>query len=93
MVDGDGAGEDRRPVEGQIAHLRADVVQIGRRFKAEFVQHELRLVGNKANAGGAVIPLTQSVAQRRIGDGRDDGIGIRILVTCDINRFSHGELL
>ena len=84
------AREDGRGIVVEVAHLRAHIAQQRRRRKAELVQHELRLVADLADAGGHVRPFAKRVAQRRIRDGGDDGVGIRVPVSGHINGF-HGS--
>ena len=50
-------------------------------------QHQLGLVGNGAQAGGFVFTIAKRVTQGGIGHSGDDGVGIRISVTGNVNRI------
>ena len=54
-------------------------------LEAETVQHDLGLVRDPAQAGGFIFPVAQGIAQRRVGHGCHDGVGIRVAVSGYIN--------
>ena len=60
--------------------------------KAKAVQHDLGFVGNVTQTGGHILPVTQGVAEGRIGHGGNDGIRVRIAMTGNINGV-HKNLL
>ena len=80
QIHGDGAVEGRGTVIVQIPHLGAHVLDQGRRLETETVQQLLGLVVDGADAHGTVIAIPHGIAQIGIGDGGNDGIGIRVAV-------------
>ena len=87
--DSHAGGQRGRRVEIEIAHLSAHCVYAHGRLEAEFLQHELRLIADFAQPRGDVFALAQRVLERGIGHCRDDRVGIRIFVACNIDGF-HG---
>ena len=86
-ADRDCAGQGRRRVVVQIAHLRAHGLDAHRRLKAEAVEHKPRLVGDMPETRGNEFPVTQGVSKRGVGHGGNDGIGIGVAVAGDIDGF------
>ena len=86
-ADGRGGGQDGRPVIFQIQDLGPHIVDEHGRLKAEAVQDALGLVVDLTQAGGLIVPLAQGVLQCGIGHGRDNGVGVGVPVTRDINRI------
>ena len=78
QIHGDGAVEGRGTVVIQIPHLGAHVFDQRRRLEPEAVQQLLGLVVDGADAHRAVVAIPHGVAQVSIGDGGDDGVGIRV---------------
>ena len=89
-ADGHTGGKRRRCVIVEVAHLRAHGLDPDRGREAEAVEHELRLVADVAETGGAVLPVAECIAQRGVGHGGDDGVGIRIPMAGDVNGI-HGQ--
>ena len=86
-----GRGEDVH-----VLDLGADIGHISGLGKAEAFQHILRfLIDLPGPAGNIPFALGNLVSDTGIGDGGTDGIGIRILVSQDINGFmlSHMSVL
>ena len=86
VEDGNTAVHSGRSVEDEVPHLGADVRDEHRRFRVELVEHTLGLIGHVTEAGRHIFPVTERVAQRRIGDGRHYGVGVGVLVSGDIDR-------
>ena len=86
-VDGDGGVEGRGRIIVQVEDLGAHGVEQHRRLEAEAVEHELCLVAEVAETGGDKFPVAQGVAQRGVGHGGNDGVGVRVAVSGDINGF------
>ena len=82
----------RGRIEIKVAHLRAHVVYLARRLKAEFIEHALSLVAYMSKAGRSVFSVAEGVAKRRIAHRRNDRIGIRITVAYHEN-FIHYSFL
>ena len=83
-MDRHGVGEDGGPVEVQILHLGAHVVEAHGRLKPEPLQDAAGLVAQHPQAAGHVLPFPQGVAQAGVGDGGHDGVGVRVLVSKDV---------
>ena len=87
-ADGSGGRQGGRRIEVQVPDLRPNVVDQLRRLGTEFVQNGFRLIADLAQAGGAVLPLPQSVFQCGVGHGGYDGVGIRVAMAGNVN-FVH----
>ena len=85
VVQGDGVMQQGRAVEIQVGDLRAQIPDQLRSLRAEAVQQLPGLVVDGAETGRTVFPVAQGVAQIGVGQRRDDGIGVRVAVTGDIN--------
>ena len=72
-------------VKVQIGDLGAHILYVHGRLEPEAVQHTLGLVVDRADADGLVFPVAQGVAQIGVGHGGDDGVGIGIAVSADID--------
>ena len=86
-ADRHGPGQGGRRVVVEIADLRAHGLDADGRLKAEAAEHQPRLIGDVPEPGRDEFPVAQRVAQRRIGHGRDDRVGIRVAVAGDIDGF------
>ena len=84
-ADRHGPGQGGRRVVVEIADLRAHGLDADGRLKAEAAEHQPRLIGDVSEPGRDEFPVAQRVAQRRIGHGRDDRVGIRVAVAGDID--------
>ena len=82
----------RGRIEIKVAHLRAHVVYLARRLKAEFIEHALSLVAYMSKAGRSVFSVAEGVAKRRIAHRRNDRVGVRITVAYHEN-FIHYSFL
>ena len=87
MVYTDRGGEDRRRIIVEIRNLRAHGVQQFRRGKVKLLQQHLGLVAELAYARRDVGALAQRVFQHGVGDGGNDGVGVRIAVARDVDGF------
>ena len=83
-VDRHRVGQDGRPVEGQVLHLGAHVVEAHGGLEAEPLQNAAGLVAQHPQAAGHVLPVPQGVAEAGVGDGGHDGVGVRVLVSEDV---------
>ena len=92
MEDGNAAVHGGRSVEDEVPHLGADVRDEYRRFRVELVEHPLGLIGHVTEAGRHIFPVAERVAQRRIGDSRHNGVGVRVLVSGDIDRVFYNRV-
>ena len=90
--DGHAPRHGGRGVEDEVPHLGAHVRDEHRRFRVELVEHTLGLIGDVAEAGRHIFPVAERVAQRRIGDSRHNGVGVRVLVTGDIDRVFYNRV-
>ena len=82
---GDIGIQHRGRIKIQVLHLGVHTGNALGGLEAEPVQHQLGLVRHPAQAGGLIFPVPNGVAQGRIGHGRDDGVRIRVSVSCYIN--------
>ncbi|MPN06101.1 hypothetical protein SDC9_153356 [bioreactor metagenome] len=87
MVDADRGGEDGRRVVIQIRNLRLDRMQQGRWRKVEFLEQQFSLVAQLSNAGGRVGAFAQRILQDGVGKRGDNGIGVGISVSGDVDWF------
>ena len=84
-ADGGAGREHGGGVVIQIPHLGAHIGDQLGSLKAEAIQNDLSLVADLTQTGGLVLTLTQRILQRGIGHGRNDGVGIGVLMAGDIN--------
>ena len=85
QAHGNSGAQNRRGVEVQIPNLVIQIRDPAGCLEAEAVQHILGLFGDLSQAGGLIFPIAAGIAQSRIGDGRYDGIRVRIPVSGYIN--------
>ena len=84
-VDGDGLVEDGGLVVVQVQHLGADVFEVEGRLKAEAGEDGPGLVAELAQPGGHILPVPHGVAQGGVGHGGDNGVGVRVAVSGDVD--------
>ena len=83
------AVERRRVVIVEVLHLRAQVFHQRRGVGVEAREQPRRLVVHAAQPHGLVAALADGVLQVGVGNGGDDGVGVRVAVPGDVY-VSHG---
>ena len=88
-----GPGDGHTGIEGrghiivQVANLSPHGDELDRRLKIKTFQNPVGFVADVAQPGSHILPVAQGVAQGGVGDGRHDGVRIRIAVSGDIDRI------
>ena len=78
LGDGDNLGDH------EIAHAGGDVAQVDRQGLAKPAEDGVDADVGVAAPGGDIAGLAARLLQGRVGDGRADGIGVRVFVADDI---------
>ena len=92
-ADGRGWGNHRRRVEIKVTHLIADVVNEDGRLGVEAVKYQLRFVADASQTRRDIVSLAQGVFERGVGQRGDDGVGIGVFVSGDVDGFHEKFLL
>lgn len=91
--NGHAGSQGRGHVVVQVAHLGAHGADEHRRLKIKSLQDAVGFVADMSQAGSHKLPVAQRVAQCRVGDGRHDGICVRVAVAGYIDRIQESSLL
>ena len=91
-ADGYRVVQGRRGIVVQVADLSSNVGEQHRRLHIEFFQDGIGLIADVSEPCGDIVPVTERVPQRRVGDGGDNGVGVGVAVSRNVDRihnFTH----
>ena len=86
-ADGNRCAQYGRCIKVQILDLGVHVIDTLGSLETKAVQNDLGLVGYAAQTSGFIFPIAYGIAQSGISHSGDDGVGIGVAVTGNINRI------